>query len=207
MRRLLALAAAAAALAACYPDNGFSQDDAVVTVRNPSADFGSIRSYAIPDAVVHIDADGGTTHTADAVDQAILNELDVQMAQRGYTRENSPQTNPADVYLLPATGTFSVQAVYSYDPWTAWGYWPGWDPYFGPGLAYGYPPVPSYEYDVGALVVLMLDRRDRSLTSRQVPVDWIAVVDGALKNPADLATRAVSGIQRAFAQSPYLVAQ
>jgi hypothetical protein len=211
MRRLFALAAAAAlaALAACYPNNGFSTDDAVVTTRDPNADFGSARTFAIPDNVVHLDADGGTTHTDDATDQAIRSELATQMTLRGYTVEPNPQTTPADLYLLPAIGTFAVQAVYTYDPWTAWGFWGGWDPYFGPGLTYAYPAgaVAPYEYDVGTLIVLMLDRRERSLTSRQVPVTWIAVVDGALKNPADLASRAVSGIQRAFVQSPYLVAQ
>jgi len=58
-------------------------------------------------------------------------------------------------------------------------------------------------YEVGTLVITMVDLRAPRETTKRVPVLWVAAVNGVLGDSPVL-PRVLTGIDQAFAQSPYL---
>ena len=99
--------------------------------------------------------------------------------------------------------------VYTYPSYGWWGGWyGGWYPGYGGCYYCGYPSYGTSTYNVGTVVLEMYD-----LTKITVPgvipddydMSWVAALKGLIgSNQASNTTRVVSGIQQAFAQSPYL---
>jgi hypothetical protein len=197
--------------AACYPggdDFGVEDYDVVLTTHDEAADFGAYQTYAMPDSVIHLLEEG-----EDAVvlsreyDDLILDLASDNMESLGYVREADPAANGADVILLVgAVGTSETQYWWA-DWWYNWGYWGGWGYYpgWGPGWGWGYPPgyVGSVEFEEGTLLLTLVDPAMASSTEQEVPVVWAGAVRGLLTGGA-AAARITSGINEAFAQSPYL---
>jgi len=102
-----------------------------------------------------------------------------------------------------------VAIVYpGYPWWGGWygGYYPGY-----PGGCYycGYPPSVGYaSYEVGSVVLEMHDLRQIQVGEpipSELDISWVAIMRGLIAtNPSTNNTRLISGIQQAFAQSPYL---
>jgi uncharacterized protein DUF4136 len=103
-----------------------------------------------------------------------------------------------------------VVIVYpGYPWWGGGGWWGGWYP-GGPGGCYycGYPSYGSVTYQVGTVVLEMYDLR-KIPPGAGIPSDfdmsWIGIMRGLLSHDQSTSkARVVSGIQKAFAQSPYL---
>jgi hypothetical protein len=101
-----------------------------------------------------------------------------------------------------------ITVVYPGYPWYGGG-WGGYYPGYPGGCYYcGYPSYGSVTYQVGTVVLEMYDLR-KIPEGGPVPADydmsWIAIMRGMLgSNSGANSERAISGIQQAFRQSPYL---
>lgn len=192
------------ALAACYPGDQLTVEDAdvVVTLFDPDADFSTKQSYAMPDSVIHLVPNGGTDDIARDFDAQILAQVVSNMGALGFTREGDP--DDADVILLISV-TVRDQIGYTGNPWA--GYW-GWYYPYPPGWGWGYYPWYGgggtvYTYRTGTVLMDMIDPTAADSTLEKVPTIWIGALNGLLEGNA-VEERVIEGINQAFAQSPYL---
>ena len=206
--RLAALAATAAAVAACYPDDISSTEelDTVTTLYDKQHDFGAGVTYALPDTVVFIDEDGvGGDDESDVshqYDDQIIASIRENLNAAGYTEVTGAAARNADLAVLASSTTATTVGVY-YDWWYYWGYYPYW-PGYAPGWGYGYPPVSvAYAYSTGTLIMTMIDLKNADVANKSIPVLWIGAVNGVLTGNSSVA-RVTNGIDQAFVQSPYL---
>jgi hypothetical protein len=203
----LGLAFAIAALtlfASCYPGDQLTVEEAdvVVTLFDDTADFASLRSYAMPDSIIHlVDGDAEDTITRD-FDDEILAQVVSNMGAVGFTREGDPAD--ADVLLLVAIAV-NEQIGYTGYPWG--GHW-GWYYPYPPGFGWGWYPwygggSSIYMYRTGTIFMQMLDPARADSTEAKVPTIWIGALNGIVEGD-NIEERIMDGITQAFAQSPYL---
>lgn len=102
----------------------------------------------------------------------------------------------------------TVGVVYPGYPW-----YPGWGGgWWGPGWGgcyyCGYPPTVSYQqYDVGSVILDLVDVRKfvNSVPPDEITPSWVAINRGLISSNSSFnAERVVTGINKAFEQSPYL---
>jgi len=174
-------------LVACYPGDplSVSDTDVVTTFYDKSEDFTTKMTYARPDIVIEIKGDSidfsGTPN-----DLTIMNRIDANMAALGYTKVDS---STADVIIGAAVTTQDWVSGGCYGGYWGWWGYPGW------GWCY---PV-TYTYTTGTLIMVMWDRTQGS---NQNAV-WVGALNGLLQG-GGTTSRINSGINQAFAQSPYL---
>ena len=209
--RRTALAAALCLLAAgawsCAPDSGFSSPsdyDVVITTYSPDADYGSIRTYAMPDSVAHVvDPDNPPQNVTREFDELILATVESQLQLLGYEEEPDPENNEPDIFV-PVTVTASTYYGIYYDWYPVWGWYPWW-PGWGPGYGTWYPVPNTYTYSLGTIFIDMWDIANADEDKQTVPVIWNAAINGLLGDTKEgAADRIESSIEQAFKQSPYL---
>ncbi len=208
---MLVLAAWAIVLAAsCTPESGLQTIDdyeVVLTLYDKQADFGSIRTYLMPDSVVHFqDPQNPGRPISHDYDDLILERVEYNLQAVGYRREADPDHNDPDVYVLVSATSSEWRALeYSWLPrWGWWGYWPGatsdWyfqSPYYGGGRV--------YTFSTGTLLIDMADYRSADEEEGEIAGIWTAAINGVLTDEtSDVPHRLVDLIDRAFRQSPYL---
>src|SRR5262245_39528225 len=88
------------ALVSCYPRDTLTaaETEVVVTLFDEQADFATVRSYAMPDTIVHLVADTLGDNIRRDFDDEILAQVESEMAAKGFTRESDP--NSADAFML-----------------------------------------------------------------------------------------------------------
>lgn len=208
----------------CYPgssDLATEDFDVVATLYNDQTNFGSIRTYAMPDTVMHITCDPNEDDRCDPDDEDISREHDTVILQTvaqkmnglNYTRipvEDITPENVPDVVITVQATTTTWTGYVSYPWWGYWGYYPGW-PGWGPGWGPGYPVCCAtgvYQYTTGSLLLEMLDIREANEGLQEVPAPWTAGINGLLSSSSQSnRSRIVSTINQAFDQSPYLGAK
>jgi hypothetical protein len=182
----------------CYPNGpSYTQDlDIVITHHNPDYNFVAKGTYAMPDKVVKITGnlqEGDLPEYIPAVNATvILGAIDANMQSLGWTKvalDASP-----DLLMAPAAWE-TTTIYYYYDYWYWWwgGYYPSY-PY--------YPPVYSYSYTTGSLLMTMSDPNEVSGNGNPIQ-QWSGVLNGILNEKFDNA-RVTNLINQAFDQSPYL---
>jgi len=199
-------------LIGCYPDGGLEsiEDyDIVVTRYNPAYNFGGVKTYAMPDTVMHVLIDS----TADDLltreyDQVILDQVAANMQRLGYQRIEviDPADPEPDLVLLVFASATKWQGYTWYPGWWGyWGYWPGWGPGY-PGYGPGYPgAVVPYSYTTGSLFIEMVDANNVDDDLKSIPVEWAGGINGLMgSTSAGMRSRITSRIDQAFNQSPYL---
>ncbi len=196
-------------LASCYPGEvtSIQQLDVVVTAHDDTVTFTSFTTYALLDSVVHIDLEDNNNDsllTRDN-DALILSRVAAGMEGYGYTEETDPDNNTPDVILQVGALAVTHGAYVSYPWWDWWGWYPSY-PCCGPGWGYYYPPgVGAVRYDVGTLVITMIDPARVAPLDSTVTVVWVAGINGLLQGSgAGISARITSAIDQAFDQSPYL---
>ncbi|MGD9400645.1 MAG: DUF4136 domain-containing protein [bacterium] len=206
---LIAAALGSVMLASCTPEGAFqnAEDyDVVVTLYDKETDYGSIRTYLMPDSVVHFQdpQNPGQSLTHD-YDDLILERVEYNLQAIGYRRESDPENEDPDIIVM-VSATSSDWQAYSY-PWLPrwgwWGQWPGgttdWyyqSPYYGSGGV--------YTFSTGTLLIDMGDIREADEEEEMKGI-WTAAMNGVLMEEASGAPqRLVDFIDRAFSQSPYL---
>ena len=193
-------ALAAALLASCYD---YSTPDevlygaAVYTQPAPSADFKALDTYYLDPMYKLADSDtitGVPVITDEPLPPTVGTAIDENMARLGYTK----------VDTLPAQGTAAAVGikvivlkgsadVYYTGYWCD--YWYYYSCYYGGSYYAG-------SYDYGTVI---LEMGDLSVVSDVLPVLWLGAMYGVQTSTwgADI-PRVVDGVNRAFAQSPYL---
>ena len=207
------LAGALLLFASCYPGEvtNIAEIDIVVTTHDDTVNFQSFTTYDLYEMVVHIDFD--TLSPSDSLldrsfDALILAEVRAGIEALGYVEEMNPGTTQPDVVLLVGAIAVQKDAYFSYGWWPYYGGYPYWGGCcYGPGWGWGYPSggVGSVTYDVGTLVITMLDP-DPSNPDGEVDlasVIWLAAMNGILTGTGQGA-RITNLIRQAYDQSPYL---
>lgn len=209
---LLGLTGAVALGTACYPDEptAAAQLDVVATAHDDTVNFGTIRTFIMPDSVVAI-VPPESVLTAlpfpHQYDHIILDGVAKRMAELGYTRLTvlAPGIVP-DVAVTVRGIAVRNTDIYVYPWWGYWG-WYGWPCCYGPGWGITYPTT-VVQYDVGTIVIDMWDLRRPDVAAKTLPGIWVAALRGLLEgSQADAEPRINQALDRAFSQSPYLGAK
>ena len=213
-RRTISTALAALlSLLACSVDT-VSPDalDLVVAVRDPATDFAALRTFAMPDTIVHLSE--VVTSIEDvpisrAHDAEILRLVAENFEARGYVRETNPRVNRPDfIVLVGAVASEHFVAYASYPWYDWWGFYPGFAYYSGFSADYGvfYPwagTVGGYAWRQGTVIVDAIDARVVDTTAKRVRSMWVGALNGVL-NDSNASARLESGIDDMFTLSPYL---
>jgi hypothetical protein len=158
------------------------------------------RTFAIPDTVVALDS-GNIDHAAD---REIVAQVRQNLTALGWREVRGPSQDVPDVVVVVGAMT-RVEVGVSYTNWYgAWGWMPYWGAPADPSWIWGAPAAAiPYVYEVGTLVLTMVDLRAPRETTKRVPVLWVAAVNAVLSSDTSL-QEALGGIDQAFVQSPYL---
>lgn len=205
--RILAIGCAAIAiggLGACYPDeiDSISSTPSIVTVVDSGQQLHAARTYAMPDTIIHsLRAQGAGVIGHDA-DPQILARIRANFDARGWRRTTDVATARPDVAVLVMLFERTNTSVAYTGWWGDWGYWPGW-PSYGPDWTWGYPAgAATFEFESGTLGIAMLDLRGGDPTFKNVPLLWVAGIQGAVITTS--VGDVLGAVDQAFAQSPYL---
>ena len=209
---LLVLGTAASfLLSSCTPGSELtpSESDVVVTLFNQKVDFGAITTFAMPDTIVHVVAEGGTDRLSRKHDQEILSLIATNLEARGYVRIDEGSPDVPDVLVLTGASARTLWYWYSYYPGDSWSWYPGWGWWGGnPGWEWVYPESSygtSYAYTIGTLFVTMVDPNNPDAENKMIPVCWLGVCNGTLNDvEASKQARFTDSINQLFVQSPYL---
>lgn len=195
--KTLTLAALLATASGCYievPDE-VVEGVVVATRRDPGTDFASFATFRINPEWRFLDGEDVYVENMPA---EIYGAIRQNLLDRGYQEDltwvppDGPTPPDLGVQVTAVLGNITV-----YYP----GYW--CDPYYYYSCWYwGWGAVDSYQ--VGTLIVELIDLYGTPVDGN-LPVAWAALDYGVLGGYAsyDL-PRLVSGIDRAFAQSPYI---
>jgi hypothetical protein len=200
----------------CYPNGPSSPEDTdlVGTSYDKNFNFSSVKTFSLPDTVVHLIGQGQEDILGRDHDSLIINRIRGQMISLGYQEEPPDTPDPADVVLLISASSSTNTGLFS-DPawwWGYWGWWPGWGVYpgatvWGPGWGMGFPVgFPIYiNYATGTLFVTMIDPENTDIEQKAIAVTWLAAINSMLSGDGqDRAQRIKDNIDQAFKQSPYL---
>ncbi len=210
-------------LASCYPSDSvsYSDLDLVATIYDDEKDFMDLKTYVVPDTIVHLIDTTDESNNVDIsrkFDQQIINLVNQNMLDYGYVMELDPQNDPPDVVV-----TISIMASKNYNVWYwypyYWGGYPGWGWYKGSESTdywWGYPSYPYYPgwgttvttYTTGTLIMNMMDLSNFENINPQsdtIPSIWYGSVNGLMgSSTTTTQSRLNYTINQAFKQSPYL---
>lgn len=188
---------------ACTPGSEITaaESDVVVTTYDDDFNFGSVKTFAMPDSILLLTS-GGSGSKGDWFSREeevrILGQIESNFVARGYSKEDTNATPLPDFAVVVAAQATDYVNLYSYYPGYGW-----WGYYW-----WYYPPSvgASYAYTLGTLYVHMGD------FAKPAPDDkspeeayWIGAMNGILNdNSSNRNNRLTSGINQIFEQSPYL---
>jgi hypothetical protein len=165
----------------------------------------------MPDSIIRIAEDGGSSAANPAVDAQVLAQIEAEFTALGYTRVDVGGAAP-DVIVLVTAARVDIDYWFTGGWWGYWGWWPGWGPgwgpcCYGPGYGPGYPWAPVYggTQSIGTLVITMLDPDQLPAQEMEIPAIWAGAINGLLQgSDASIINRLEGLIAQAFEQSPYL---
>jgi hypothetical protein len=208
---------AAVVMSSCYPNSPENTEefDVVATFFNQDANFKEFSTFASrTDSIVQIQIKGRENVQLDHDnDDVILAHINDKLASRGYTREADPTANKPDMVVLVSSAATTQYDPYESDPWYSyWGSWfadsLGTNVDVSWGLDYQwYTGSVVYSYDVGSLMIMILDWRNvNGSGDENPPVLWLGSLNGLLSgsNVSTVNNRILPGIDQMFEQSPYL---
>ncbi|MBL7848432.1 MAG: DUF4136 domain-containing protein [Cyclobacteriaceae bacterium] len=189
------------ALWGCYFEGPEYTDelDLVYTNHDSKFDFAGKGTYSLPDKIVKITGDplAPPEYINDIpYGKAILDQIELNMNNLGWTKVDVNAVPPPDLQLLPAAWT-TTTIVYGgyYGGYYCWYY-----PYYcGGGWYYPYYPVSSYS---SGTLLMTLVNPNVEVADGSKQVTWTGALNGLLGS-TDIG-RIKKGIDQAFTQSPYL---
>ena len=183
------ITAASIVMYSCYPNAPEDAEDfdVVATFYNETADFTAYSTFACrTDSIVQIQIPGADNiELSHQYDTTLLQQVIDNFTSRGYTRETNPQTNKPDMAVLVTAAATEEYDPYETDPW--YDYWGKWfadslNVNITWGLDYSwYSGSTVYSYDVGSLVIVLLDMTDvdNSTPKQDIPVLWMGSFNGS----------------------------
>ena len=214
-------------LASCYPGEleSIEDYDVVITQYDTSFNFDVQKYYLLPDTVTIISDDEFYEKEPEEItlDEAIIDEIEFQMDQAGYTMlmpadtADEEKMNQAVVILTSRSTVSHINYYYDYfyygrDYWRWYSgfnyYYPGyyWNYYY----PWGYPVSYSSSYTTGTVIIEMIDplnpfQVDEENGEVSYNVRWMAILNGLAESSYENTTeRTIEGIEQAFSQSQYL---
>jgi hypothetical protein len=189
---VLLFLALAVGLYSCYPGDEITaaDTDIVATYFDKEADFSTLVKYSMPDEIIRLDDEGNPINDPGVNDQLAINRIKSNLADAGFEYLDDPDsvTNVPDVLVIAFANQSTWVSGGCYSSWYSWYY-----PYYG----WCYPVY--YTYDIGTLVIVMVDPTESKNAL------WVAALNGILEDTnAGIADRVTDGIDQAFTQSPYL---
>ena len=201
-------------LAACEDNANFIQPinaRAVTVFKDSIFNFTTLRTFAMPDTVVHFNPlTGLPLNISRRFDQVTLARVRQNFLARGYTQVANPRTTRPDfIVLVAVTATPSYNAWIGYSWFSVWGFSPVWT-WFQPGFTTAwtivYPwfgVVGTTAYDPGTLIVDLIPTSSVNVATRTIRSAWAGVATGLFNGVIDAST-ANAAIDQMFALSPYL---
>ncbi|HKW49374.1 MAG TPA: DUF4136 domain-containing protein [Gemmatimonadaceae bacterium] len=193
--------------ASCYPDQitSTTQLASVTTLVDSQAPLRAAHTFALPDTIIHSKQIGAAAITR-AGDAQIIARIRDGFLALGWQEVTNVAAQRPDVVVLTAVLEQMNTGVFYSDWWANWGWWPGWPVGYGPDWVWTSPTnAVAFTYSTGTLLITMLDIRHGNTAGKRVPLLWAAGVQGVLT--ASSLSGALTGIDQAFAQSPYLERQ
>lgn len=188
-------------ISGCYPEGfeTYEETDIVVTDYNPDYDFSSVGTFYMPDTIHHI----GEEEPDREWDSFVLGEIETGFENLGYTKiDVYDMNNPPDVVVDVSILEVDYTQIYSYPYWPGYGY-----PYY-PGYGWGYPWYGYgyyYQFTTGTIFWNMWDPDNVDEVNEIIPIEYVALINGLVANSSNPSMpRIAQGIEKAFAQSPYL---
>jgi len=213
----IAVLVASAGFAACGDDDDIVAvipTTAVTTFNDASFNFSTLKTFAMPDTVVHFAPLTGTPLAVSRqFDQVALNQVRADLIARGYVQVTAGSgVTPSFVVLVGATATTNCNAVVGYPWYGTWGFYSGWA-FYAPGFdtSWGivypwYTTTGVVAYDRGTLIVDLIPTgptiNPLTKTIRSV---WAGVATTLLDGNVT-AAGVSAAIDQMFALSPYLTA-
>ena len=212
------IAASTVVMYSCYPNAPESAEefDVVATFYDQEANFSEFTTfYSRTDSIIQIQIPGAQNlEISHDFDQQLLKQISDSFQARGYSRVADPQATKPDMAVLVSAAATTEYDPYATNPW--FDFWGGWfadslgvnvDVTWGLDYSW-YTGSVVYSYDVGALVVMLLDIRniDDTTARADIPVLWMGSFNGLLSGSSVSIESRVSGaIDQMFEQSPYLI--
>lgn len=176
-------------------------DLAVYTDYDSSVDFGSYKTYFLPDSILEA-GEYKATYWKDENAMKIIKAVETNMNQRGYTRITDPnEKDNADIGIQLSYLNESYQIVSGgyFGGWWDYGYW---GPWWG-GWYYPYPI--TYSYDTNTLVMEMVDlTASGESENNRLPVVWYANASGFDFGGRYSLKLLEDAVVQSFVQSPYV---
>jgi hypothetical protein len=190
---------------ACYYDYGMSVSDydVVATFYDKNYSFATQKTFSIAPNIGHIVEEGEIDTTKKTYDDFVIEQIRSNMKIRGYQEIKDPTVTEPDFLIVCLAAEVDNYVAYQSYPWWGWGgYYGGYWGYYP-----WYPSTTVYSYTSGSLIINLLDPKLADDTDKQLPVVWVAGVNGLLDDTSiNIRKRLSSEISQAFEQSPYLLA-
>jgi Domain of unknown function (DUF4136) len=184
---------------------------AVTVFKDSTFNFTTLRTFAMPDTVVHFNPPTGVPlNISRQFDQVTLDRVRQNFLARGYTQVANPATTRPDfVVLVAVTATPSYNAWIGYSWFSVWGFYSGWG-WFQPGFTTAwrivYPwfgVVGTTAYEAGTLIVDLIPTSSVNVTTRTIRSAWAGVASALFNGVVD-ANTVDAAVDQMFALSPYL---
>ena len=193
---------------ACRPGNYtyYEETDLILSIQEPGRDFSQFQTYGLWPEVQDLSdiAEDAIDINHGVVDPVLLDAVQANMDDAGWTQVADPQADNPDVVAVIGVVASNNWYFYSYYYWYDyyWWYYPGYYPPYYPG---GY----VVNYPSGSVIVMLMRPQEQEPPDADgnvfVPIIWTGVVWGELSDSSSSnLDRMVSGIDQAFVQSPYL---
>lgn len=184
----------------------------VTTFKDSTFNFNVLRTFAMPDTVVHFaPVVGSPTPISRDFDRTILDRTRQDFLARGYVQVTpSASVIPDFIVLVGATESDNFNAFVSYNWFTIWGFSPVWvfNPNFNDSWIYVYPWFPALgttAYERGTLVISLTPTLTVNPLAQSITAAWAGVATG-LANGTQTNASVTAAIDEMFRQSPYLTA-
>ena len=215
---IIAVLVASVGFAACDDDDDIVAvvpvNPIVTTFNDASFNFSTLKTFAMPDTVVHFAPLTGTPLAVTRqFDQVALNQVRADLIARGYVQVTAGSgVTPSFVVLVGATATTNYNAFVGYPWYGTWGFYSGWA-FYAPGFdnSWGivypwYTTTGVVAYDRGTLIVDMIPTGPTiNPLAKTVRSVWAGVATSLLAGNITAAD-VTAAINQMFALSPYLVA-
>ena len=184
----------------------------VTTFKDSAFNFTTLRTFAMPDTVVHFaPVVGAPVPISRDFDRTILDRTRQNFIARGYTQVTpSASVVPDFVVLVGATESDNFNAFNTYNWFTIWGFSPIWifNPNFNNSWIYVYPWFPvtgNVGYPRGTLVISLTPTVSINPLAQSIQAAWAGVATGLAAGTQTNAS-ITAAIDEMFRQSPYLTA-